>query len=256
MVSPIRPQDPLAEAGGRQPASMMARRKREEDGMSVTDRPADADGGPSKVRRGRVRVAVLGALVVTTLAITGVVLLLADDDIGPEATQTPAPTASGASRSPAESAPATPADIAAAEAQDRYREFIRIDDDVARGGYANPERYDLVAVDPERTQRVIEARRFQGARVSGDTRIASLTVEDVALPTDPADYAEVRLLACLDVSQIAAVGANGESLIAPGRLNRISSRVLLQRFKPGDFAEAPAREGWYVTEVEQRGEQC
>jgi hypothetical protein len=256
MVRPIRPQDPLAEAGGRQPARMMAGRKREEDGVSVTDGPGDADGRRSNVRRRRERLAVLGGLVVTALAIAGIILLLADKDTEPAATRTPATTAPDASPDTGESPPATPADLAAAEAQERYRAFIQVKDQVAQGQYADPRPYETVAINPERAQLILEARQFAGARVTGATRIASLDVESVVLPASTEEYPEVRLIACLDVSGVRALGPDGVSLVSPDRLDRILSRVLLQRFEPGDFAEAPERSGWFVAEVDQRGESC
>ncbi|MFP5218737.1 MAG: hypothetical protein ACLGIG_03240 [Actinomycetes bacterium] len=88
------------------------------------------------------------------------------------------------------------------------------------------------------------------------TQVASLVVESVQLPADAAEYPEVRLLACLDVSGVQAVDANGTSLVSPDRLDRIASRVLLQRFDRGDFAQDPDRSGWFVAEVEQRGQSC
>lgn len=228
-----------------------------ENGMSVTQHPADTDLGSRLRRTGGERLAIVVGVVMTMLALAGIAFLLLGDDNGEQPgppSQTPAAQAS--TEPTLEPAPQTPADIAAAEAQERYRTFIRVKDEVAQAGYATPERYETVAINPERAQLIIEARDFAGAQVTGDTAIASLIVESVQLPADAAEYPEVRLLACLDVSEVQAVDANGTSLVSPDRLDRIASRVLLQKFAPGDFAQDPDRSGWFVVEVEQRGEPC
>ena len=224
--------------------------------MSVTQHPADTDVG-SRPRRSSVeRLAIIVGVVVTMLALAGIAFLLLGDNGEQPAPPSDTPAAPADTEPTREPSVQTPADIAAAEAQERYRAFIRVKDEVAQAGYADPERYETVAVNPERAQLIIEARDFAGALVTGDTAIASLIVESVQLPTDSAEYPEVRLLACLDVSGVQAVDANGTSLVSPDRLDRIASRVLLQKFEPGDFAQDPDRSGWFVAEVEQRGELC
>lgn len=223
--------------------------------MSVTQQPARTDHGHRPHNGRRERMAVIAGAVVTVLAVAGIVFLVTNDDEQP-APPPPSPAAGDSTQPSAEPEPRTPADIAAAEAQERYRQFVRVQDQVAHAGFANPELYETVAINPERAQLIIEARRFAGSRVTGETKIASLVVESVQLPTDPAEYPEVRLLACLDVTNIEAVGPGGKSLVSPDRLDRIASRVLVQKFEPGDFAEAPQRSGWFVAEVEQRGESC
>jgi hypothetical protein len=228
-----------------------------ENGMSLTQHPADTDLGSRPRRSSGERLAVIVGVVVTMLALAGIAFLLLGDDNGEQPvppSQTPAARAS--TEPTVEPAPKTPADVAAAEAQERYREFVRVQDQVAQASFSSPELYEMVAVNPELGQLVIEAREFAGARVTGQTQVASLVVESVQLPTDPAEYPEVRLLACLDVTAVEAVDANGNSLVAPDRLDRIASRVLLQKFEPGDFAQHPDRSGWFVAEVEQRGEPC
>ncbi len=234
----------------------MTRTDPRENGVSLTQHTVDTDRNSGPRRSRGERLSVLAGVLVTLLALAGIVLLLNNDDADQPAAPAPSPAAQADTEPSDEPAPQTPADIAAAEAQERYREFIRVDDQIARGSYANPELYETVAINPERAQRILEAREFAGARVTGETRIASLVVESVQLPTDPAETPEVRLLACLDVTDIQAVDANGNSLVSPDRLDRIASRVLLQKFEPGDFAQAPDRSGWFVAEVEQRGEAC
>lgn len=225
--------------------------------MSVTQHPADTDLDSKPRRTGGERLAIIVGVGVTMLALAGIAFLLLGDDNGEQPgppSQTPAARAS--TEPTVEPAPQTPADIAAAEAQERYREFVRVQDQVAQASFADPQLYERVAINPELGQLVIEAREFTGARVTGNTQVASLVVESVQLPADAGEYPEVRLLACLDVSGVQAVDANGTSLVSPDRLDRIASRVLLQKFKPGDFAQDPDRSGWFVAEVEQRGQSC
>jgi hypothetical protein len=228
-----------------------------ENGMSLTQHPAGTELGSRSRRSSGERLAVIVGVVVAMLALAGIPFLLHGDDNGEQPVPPSETPAARASTEPTlQPAPQTPADVAAAEAQERYRAFIRVKDEVAQAGYTNPQRYETVAVNPERAQLIIEARDFAGAQVTGDTAIASLVVESVQLPANPAEYPEVRLLACLDVSAVQAVDANGTSLVSPDRLDRIASRVLLQKFEPGDFAQDPDLSGWFVAEVEQRGEPC
>lgn len=228
-----------------------------ENRMSLTQHPAEADLGSRSPRSSGERLAVIAGLVVTVLALAGIAFLLLGDVNGEQpVSPAPTPNAQASTEPTVDPAPQTPADIAAAEAQERYLEFVRAQDQVAQASFSNPELYETVAINPELGQLVIEAREFAGARVTGQTQVASLVVESVQLPADPAEYPEVRLLACLDVTAVQAVDANGNSLVAPDRLDRIASRVLLQQFEPGDFAQNPDRSGWFVAEVEQRGESC
>ncbi len=210
---------------------------------------------PTEMRpgRGRERALIAVCAIVTIAAITGVVLLLTGGD---EPART-APLASGAptdgtpSSSPAA---ATPGDRAAEEAKARYFEFIRTKDRVAQGGYDAPEMYKTVAIDPHETQLQLGARRFGDQRSTGDTQVASVTIQSVDLDSQ-GSYRTVRLLSCLDVSQVTVVNGAGESVISPDRLDRIRSEVVLQRIPPGVFTDG-RDPGWYVAEVIQPGEPC
>jgi hypothetical protein len=255
-MSHDRPQQEAAMETSRPPGPTLTRTERRENNMSLTEDASGVGLDPSPRRSRGERLAVIAGIVVTVLAVAGIAFLVTNSDADQPAPPLPTPAAQITTPPSLEPAPQTPADIAAAEAQERYREFIRVKDQVAQASYASPELYETVAINPERAQLIIEARQFAGARVTGETKIASLVVESVQLPTDPAEYPSVRLLACLDVTNVQAVDANGTSLVSPDRLDRIQSRVLLQKFKPGDFSEAPERSGWFVAEVEQRGEPC
>lgn len=220
-----------------------------EYGMS----PHQPNATPAATRPRRERTLIAVCAATTVAAVLGIVLLLTGDD-KPTAT-VPAPTAPGTIE-PAASSPAaaTPEDLAAEEAKARYLEYVKVSDRVAQGGYDNPKLYETVAVDPERTQLFLTARRLADFRTTGETQVDSLSVRAVDL--DPrGTYPAVRLLVCLDVSQVSVFDAKGPA-VAPERLDRIKSEAVLHRVPPGAFPDDPARTGWYVAEVIQRGEPC
>lgn len=221
-----------------------------ECGMSLTEQPEQASPPAAERSRGE-RIAITIGIAVTVLATVGIVWIL----FGGRGQNTEAPVSRPipSAASSASSAP-TAEDIAAREAQDRYRAFIRVQDQVAQDGFDHPENYASVAVSPEYGQLVLEARRFANNRTIGNTAIASLTVQSVDLPADPAIYPKVRLRACLDVSAVTFLDAAGKSAAESNRPNRLLSTVLLQQLKPGTPGAAAG--GWFVSEVEQSGEPC
>jgi hypothetical protein len=227
-----------------------------EQGMSVPQHASDTE--PS-TRRRRERNFVLACAAVTVAAITGLVLLLTGDD---ERATTPPPSSIEPSNDSASSPPAqmTPEDLAAEEAKSRYLEYTRVEDLIGKSGYENPELYDSVLIDPLNTQFKLAARRApEGQRTTGDVEVVSLTVLAVELSDDPVRrYPEVRLQACLDVSGTDALDADGNSIVAPGRLDRIKSEAVLQKIPPEAFASVgdDRPSGWYVVELVQRGEPC
>lgn len=221
-----------------------------EYGMS----PHQPNAAPAATRPRRERTLIALCAAITVAAVLGIVLLLTGDD-KPTAT-VPAPTARGTTEPTASSpAAATPQDIAAEEAKARYLEYIQVSDRVAQGGYDDPKLYETVAVDPERTQLFLTARRLADFRTTGETQVDSLSVRAVDL-SPRGTYPAVRLLACLDVSQVSVFDAKGDPAVAPERLDRIKSEAVLHRVPPGAFPDDPARTGWYVAEVVQRGEPC
>ncbi len=223
--------------------------------MSLTQHPADTDLGSRPRRSSGERLVVIVGVVVTMLALAGIAFLLLGDDNGEQPvppSQTPAARAS--TEPTVEPVPQTPADVAAAEAQERYRQYVRIYDGVAEGGFMNLEPYRTVAIDPHLAELFLSARRLAGIRSTGSTEVASLAVQAVDL--DPAgDYPSVRLLACLDVSRVTAVDASGQNAVQPDRLNRTRSVVTLRNIPAEAFNDGrPA--SWYVAQLEQPGEPC
>ena len=226
-----------------------------ENGMSLTQHPAGTGFGT--VRRGRSRgerLAVLAGVLFTLFALAGIAFLLLGDDGDQPVSPAPTPAARASTEPTVDPAPQTRADVAAAEAQERYREYVRIYDGIAEGGFTDLELYRTVAIDPHLAELFLSARRLAGIRSTGSTEVESLTVQTVDL--DPAgDFPLVRLLACLDVSGVTAVDASGQNAVQPDRLNRIRSEVILRNIPAEAFTDGrPA--GWYVAQLEQPGQPC
>jgi hypothetical protein len=230
-----------------------------ENGMSLTEPPRSTGVATEPPQRGRgERLAVIAGIVVTVVALTGIGFVLLGDGNGDGQPAPPAPTpAAQATTAPTvEPPPQTPADIAAAGAQERYLDYLRVTDQVANGGHTDLAAYDTIAIDPE-TGVLLQgaAQRAGKITTTGETRVVSLTVQSVELDP-PGDYPSVRLLACLDVSQLTAVdAATGEPVAPPDFPDRIKSEVLVQDIPPGAFTDG-RQPGWYVAEVVQRGEPC
>lgn len=205
--------------------------------------------------RGRNRAYVAGCLIAAVaVAVGGVALLTGGDDTPVAAPTTPPPVASNPAPSPAVSTPPTPEDIAAEQATARYLDYLRVTRQVAEGGYTDLAAYDAVAVDPHTGVLLQSAQQNAGLRSTGDAEVVSLTVQSVELDP-PGEYPSVRLLACLDVSQVDVLDAAGESVITPDRVERFRSEAVVQNIPEGAFTDG-RESGWYVAEVEQRGEPC
>lgn len=217
--------------------------------MTTPTRQPSTDPG-----RGRRRAYIAGCLVAAVAAATAGVVLLSGGDNEPAAAPTtpPAPAPTSAAPSPTVTAAPTPADVAVAAAKSKYLEYLRADDRVAQGGYKNLKPYDAVAIDPERTQLTVTARRSAGIRTTGSAEVATLGVESVKLATSSKSYSEVRLRGCLDVQKVKAFKADGSSAIAPTRLPRIAFKVLVQKIPTAAFTDGRPG-GWYVSMVEYPG---
>lgn len=229
-----------------------------EVGASGTrEHPISTTTEPSR-SRGRLYLATcaVGAVVA---AVVGVVLLTGgggDAGDAPAALPTAPPprVTSDPATSPTVDVAPTAADLAVVAAEARYLDYLRVTRQVAQGGYIDLDAYDTVAVDPETGALLEDAAQLADITTTGNTEVVSLTVQSVEL--DPAGaYPFVRLLACLDVSQVTAVNADGESVVSPDRLDRIKSEVTVQNIPAGAFTDG-REPGWYVAEIEQRGEPC
>ena len=241
----------------RPPRQTMAATDSSERGMSLTQQPTPTPLDP-KSKRGRgERLGIMVAAVITALCIAGIAFIVTNNDKTPAQPQTgpPAPAPSTAAPS-VQPAPPTAADLAAAAAQERYREYLRVRDEVGQSGFTSPIPYDAVAVPPERVDRRIETVNSaqEGLRAIGSLKLASLTTTSVDLAAVPGSYPTVTLQACLDVSGIDVVDRSGKSVVLSERVERSKSTVTMNRYEPGTAgAEAG---GWFVYDATSKGEAC
>jgi hypothetical protein len=242
----------------RPPGPTMTATDSRENGMSLTQRPADTDLGSRPRRSSAERLAVIVGVVVTMLALAGITILVVGGGDDPA----PPPPAPAAVDEPADTEPVqepaqTPEDVAAAEAEERYREFLRVGDEVGQDGFASADPFDAVTVLPERAYQETafrNAQRTPGLRQIGTTQIASLSVTSVDLTPEPGGYPKVVLQACLDVTGVDIVDGTGQSVVLPEREERSKSTVTMYRYEPGTKgAEAG---GWFVYEATALNEPC
>jgi hypothetical protein len=223
-----------------------------EHAMSVTDRSPLTHPDPHRFRN---RAFIAACAVITVGAVTGTVLLLTGSSTKP-GNQTSSPPV-GATPSTGTSATPTAEQLAIQEAEAGYATFIQATDEVAHSGYLKVRLYDNVAIATARIQLLLEARRAGPIHSIGSTQIASVTVQSVSIASDSRKaYPEVRLLACLDVSNVDVVNADGKSVVSPNRPARVRSEAVLQKIPPGAFADDAKRSGWFVHDVTQRGKPC
>jgi len=207
-------------------------------------------------RRGRNRAYVAGCLVAAAGAAVGGVVLLTGGNSKPATrpTSPPPPVTTSATPAPTISSPLKPEDLAVAAAKAKYLEYVRVHDQVGKGGYKNLKLYDSVAVSPERTELALEATRTAAVRTSGSSVIATLGVESVKLTTDPKrSFSEVRLRGCLDVRAVKAFKADGTTAIRANRVPRIAFTALVQMVPASSFNQPGRVGGWYVAMVEYPG---
>ena len=225
--------------------------------MSLTEQANQTDAGGRPGRGTGERVVIAVSVLVTLLAIAGIAYLALGGD-EPAAAPAPAPVTI---EEPAEPDPIeppvaqTPEDVAAAQAQERYREFLRIGDQIGRDGYQSSALYDTVLVSPQRGVQELGFRKAQelpDARLVGSAEVASLSVVSVDLEPEPGGYPTVVLQACIDVSGVDVVDGSGNSLVSPERVDRTRSTVTLYQLEA--TPERPA--GWYITEATSRAQPC
>lgn len=223
-----------------------------EHGMSLTEPPTRTDQGTPR-RRGRgERLVILLAGLVTVLALVGITVLLISNGnkaaIAPPLAATSAPSTQPREQSPE--------DQAAAAAQARYRDFLRVVDTVGVTGFVNDAPLKAVAVPPELVVQQLTVRQSkpQGRRQRGYTRLVSLSVSSVNLAPPPGGYPEVVLQACVDVSAVDVTDRTGRSVVTASRAPRSKSTVTMYQYKKGTVgAEAG---GWYVYQATAKNEPC
>ncbi len=164
----------------------------------------------------------------------------------------PTSTSSGSSSS---AAPTTtdPSDDAEAQAVALVPTYVRTIDDL----YLDPSRPvdDLyeVAVTPEATAQAtaIGTFRSQGFRQAGRSLLVTATAESVDLTTEPAaspspTLPTVVVTACVDVSQVQATDASGNSVIPADRPRYLIARLTVVN------PHYPDASAWRVSEAPNR----
>lgn len=227
------------------PRRTMAATETQERGMSANEKSATENPSPGARKERRVIVA---ASLVTLLAAAGIVILVTNGGNSPKPR-----TVASASPSVAPSQP-TPEDEAAVAAESRYREFLRVRDDVGHAGYSSAAAFDAVAVSPERTVQEISVRKARGLREVGQTGVVSIKVLSVNLTPQAGNYPAVVLQACIDVSGVDVLDGQGKSVVSPTRVPRSQSTVTLYRYPKG--TKGAAAGGWFVFEATSKAEPC
>lgn len=240
------------------PGQTMAATDSREPAMSLDRQPAQTGYSPGRPPgRGRgERLVIIAGVLAAVLSVVGIVAILTGKDEKPEVVPTALPSAAAPSTTPS-TVPVlrTPEDLAAAEAEARYREFLRVDDEVGQGGYQSSAPYDAVSVPPARTERELAVHsRPPGSRLVGTTQLASLSVTKVDLEVLPGSYPTVVLQACVDVSGVDLLDRTGRSLVLPERVDRTKSTVTLYQYEVG--TKGAELGGWYVYEATSKAEPC
>lgn len=174
------------------------------------------------------------------------------------AAQEPDPTATTGSTAPSSPTPAaqTPVQRAEAAAEGAFREFLQVDNAIAKAGYRDTKPYDTVAVSPER--RYLEEQaliyRNAGERQTGDVEVRDLSVVKSDLKPGPGNYPYVVLRTCIDVRGVDVLNRDGESTVEADRPDFFLSTVTMNYYQPG--TEGAESGGWRVYEIETPGDTC
>lgn len=241
------------------PGQTMAATDSREHAMSLDQQPAETGYSPEPPRRGRgERLVIIAGVLTAVLSLAGIVVLLTGGDEEPVVVPTALPSAAAPSVAPSVvPVVQTPEDLAAAAAEARYREYLRVDDEVGQGGYISAAPYDAVSVVPERANLELvfrAARKTPGRRQVGTTEVAALSVTSVDLTPVPGGYPRIVLQACVDVSGVDVVDGAGRSIVTADRVRRSKSTVTMYSYKPG--TKGAELGGWYVYEATAKGEPC
>lgn len=150
----------------------------------------------------------------------------------------------------------TPVQRAEAEAEAAFREYLRVDDAVAQGGYRDTKPYDAVAVSPERPylERIALESRAAGERQIGELKVRDLSVIKSDLEPGPGNYPYVELKTCIDVRGVDVVNRAGESTVEANRPDFVAAEITVNYYKPG--TDGVQSGGWRVYEVKSPGDAC
>jgi hypothetical protein len=227
------------------PRPTMAATDARERGMSSHEQPLPAES----IRRARInRRVIVAAGLVTLLAAGGITVILTSGSKSPHPQ-----TSVSASPSVAPSQQ-TPEDLAVVAAEGRYREFLRVRDEVGRAGYRSSAPFDAIAVPPERTVQEISFRKARGLRQVGSTSVVSIKVLSVDLSPTAGNYPAVVLKTCIDVSGVDVLDARGKSIVSPDRVPRSQSTVTMYKYAKG--TKGAVAGGWFVYQATSKAEPC
>ena len=183
-----------------------------------------------------------------TAAVAAVLTVSGCSSSGNGSSTAPTSTASGSSSSGAPST-AEPSTDAEAQAVAFVPTYVRTIDDLYLDQARPLDDLYEVAVAPEAT--AIGTFRSQGYRQVGRSQLVTATAESVDLATDPAASPSptpptVVVTACVDVSQVQATDASGNSVIPADRPRYLVARLTVVN------PNYPDASSWRVSEAPNR----
>jgi hypothetical protein len=134
--------------------------------------------------------------------------------------------------------------LAAAEAA--YGEYLRVSDEILMDGGDDPERLLTVAT-PELFEVESEGyatARELGQRSTGGSKFDSMELQQY-VPAAAGGKSIVVVYACNDISEVDFLDARGQSVVAPGRVNRIPVEITFDHTTSGSSTLlVAAEENW------------
>lgn len=232
------------------------------DGFGGTMRPAQSGEVPMATTpadpppRWGPLVALIATLAVVAIAVlVGVVVVVtqSQDDLAPEPPPTAGPTATAPaateSAPPTQDEAPTPENEAIAAAEEVYREYLRVSDDVTTTGNGDVAAFEAVAIGQALREAQIAAENYRLAGINqvGQPEVASLEAQSVSLTAEGDAVPEVTLDACLDLTDFDLV-QEGRSVLDPNAPERAGSVVTIRNY--------PDRGGWLVASIAAEGARC
>lgn len=204
----------------------------------------------TRPHRNRTRAAAL-ALLVALILVVAVVLVVQSrgaPDPGPAPTAGPTTSAPSPEPTPSPEQPPTAEEAAVIAAEQAYRQYLRVTDEIAMAG-ADIAALEGVAIGDAFEQARVAAENYRVAGISqvGELEVASLEPQTVSLATTGGAVPEVVLDVCLDASSFDLV-QDGESVLDPNRPTRVKSVVTVRDY--------PERGGWLVASLAGEAAPC
>lgn len=188
----------------------------------------------------------IGGVVLVLMVAASTSACTGNDPPDPPSTTTASPTTTTPS----------PEDQAIAEATPVVHDYYRVMDELASDPTMDLARLEEVTISAGLGEAKTEIvfGRSKGYRSVGTTELVSVNPTDVTLefkPNDqPPDIPTVSFDVCYDVSGVDVVDATGKSVVLPERPEQALTRLAVSNY------DWPAPEGWKVSGIEVKGEQC